>query len=85
MLYAGLTPDGKLVFEFEYYRNEQPDFDYEFRHTVDSKDFASIVSKFELPQFQLIFSVIQQVTGSGRGQELVQALTFKEIENELWT
>ena len=85
VLYANLTPDGKLVFEFEYYRNEQFDFDYEFKHTVDSKDFASIAIKFGLPQEQPILSIIQQVTDSGRGQELEQALTLKEIENELWT
>ncbi len=85
VLYASLSTDGKLVFEFEYYRNEQFDFDYEFKHTVDPKNFGSIAAKFGLPQDQPILSMIQQVNDSGRGQELEQALTLKEIENELWT
>jgi hypothetical protein len=39
VLYADLTADGKSLFTFEIYRNEQFDFDYEFNHTVDKTIF----------------------------------------------
>ena len=85
MLYADLTADGKLVFSFEIYRNEQFDFDYEFNHTVEPDEFLFIAAKFELRQDEPILSVIRQITDSGRGQELERALTLNEIKNELWT
>ena len=85
MLYADLSSNGKLVFEFEIYRNEQFDFDYEFKHTVDPDEFPFIAAKFGLRQDQPILSIIQQITDSGRGQELERALTLNEIKNELWT
>ena len=85
VLYADFTSEGKLVFEFEFYRNEQFDFDYEFRHTVDQEEFPFIAARFGLRQNQSILSLIQQITDSGRGQELERALTLNEIKNELWT
>ena len=85
MLYADLTADGKLLFEFEIYRNEQFDFDYEFKHTVEQSEFPFIAARFGLSQDVPILSVIRQITDSGRGQELERALTLNEIKNELWT
>ena len=85
VLYADLTADGKLIFSFEIYRNEQFDFDYEFNHTVEREEFPFIAAKFELRQDEPILSVIRQITDSGRGQELERALTLNEIKNELWT
>ena len=85
VLYADITYEGKLVFEFEFYRNEQFDFDYEFKHTVDQEEFPFIAARFGLRQDQPILSLIQQITDSGRGQELERALTLNEIKNELWT
>jgi hypothetical protein len=85
VLYADLTADGKLLFTFEIYRNEQFDFDYEFNHTVDQEDFPFFATRFGLRQDEHILSIIQQITDSGRGQELEQALTSKEVKNELWT
>jgi hypothetical protein len=85
VLYADITSEGKLVFEFEFYRNEQFDFDYEFKHTVDQEEFPFIAARFGLRQDQPILSLIQQITDSGRGQELERALTLNEIKNELWT
>ena len=85
MLYADLTVDGKLLFEFEIYRNERFDFDYEFKHTVEQEEFPFIAARFGLRQDNSILSVIRQITDSGRGQELERALTLNEIKNELWT
>jgi hypothetical protein len=85
VLYADITHEGKLVFEFEFYRNDQFDCDYEFKHTVDQEEFPFIAARFGLPQDQPILSLIQQISDSGRGQELERALTLNEIKNELWT
>jgi len=85
MLYADLNSDGKLLFEFEIYRNERFDFDYEFKHTVDQEEFPFIRARFGLGHDQPILSVIQQITDSGRGYELERALTLNQIKNELWT
>ncbi len=85
VLYADLTSNGELLFEYEYYRNEQFDFDYEFKHTVDSIEFPLIAGRFGLPLDLPILTIIQQITDGGRGQELESALTLKEIKNELWT
>jgi hypothetical protein len=85
VLYADLGADGKLFFTFEIYRNEQFDFDYEFNHTVEQEEFSFIAARFGLRQDWPILSVIQQITDSGRGQELERALTLNEIRNELWT
>ena len=85
MLYADLAADGKLLLEFEIYRNEQFDFDYEFKHTVEQEEFPFIAARFGLPQDAPILAVIRQITDSGRGQELERALTLNEIRNELWT
>jgi hypothetical protein len=85
VLYADLTADGKLLFTFEIYRNEQFDFDYEFNHTVEQEEFRFIAARFGQRQDEPILSVIRQITDSGRGQELERALTLNEIKNELWT
>jgi hypothetical protein len=85
VLYADLNSDGHLVFEFEIYRNEQFDFDYEFKHTVEQEVFPLIAARFGLSQELPILSIIQQITDDGRGQELERALTLNEIKNELWT
>jgi len=50
VLYADLTADGKLRFTFEIYRNEQFDFDYEFKHTVGQEEFPFIAARFGLRQ-----------------------------------
>jgi hypothetical protein len=85
VLYADLTADGKLLFTFEIYRNEQFDFDYEFNHTVEQEEFPFIAARFGQRQDEPILSLIRQITDSGRGQELERALTLNEIKNELWT
>ena len=85
ILYASLTSEGKLFFEFEYYGRNENEGDYEFNHTVEPEEFPIIASKFGLNPKDPILSLIQQITDMGKGQELERALTKEEIKNELWT
>jgi hypothetical protein len=85
VLYASMTSEGKLFFEFELYGRNENEGDYEFNHTVDPEEFPKIAKKFGLNPEDPILNVIQQITDIGRGQELEQALTKQEIKNELWT
>ena len=85
ILYASLTSAGDLFFEFEYYGRNENEGDYEFNHTVKPDQFSIIAARFGINSDESILKIIQQITDSGRGQELERALTNKEIENELWT
>ena len=85
VLYASLTLDGKLFFEFELYRRNENEGDYEFNHTVEPEEFPRIVRRFGLNPKDPILSIVQQITDMGKGQELERALTKQEIKNELWT
>ena len=85
VLYASLTLEGKLFFEFEYSGRNENEGDYEFNHTVEPEEFPQIASRFGLNPKDPILSIIQQITDMGKGQELERALTKEEIKNELWT
>ena len=85
VLYASLTSEGKLFFEFELYARNENEGDYEFNHTVEPDEFPKIATMFGLNPNDPILSIVQQITDTGRGQELEEALTTKEIKNELWT
>jgi hypothetical protein len=85
VLYASMTREGKLFFEFEIYGRNENEGDYEFSHTVEPEEFPKIAKKFELNPEDPIMNVVQQITDMGRGQELARALTKQEIKNELWT
>lgn len=85
VLYASLTLEGKLFFEFEYYGRHENEGDYEFNHTVEPEEFPQIANRFGLNPTDPILNVVQQITDMGRGQELERALTKREIKNELWT
>ena len=85
VLYASLTSEGKLFFEFELYARNENEGDYEFNHTVEPEEFPTISSMFRLNPKDSILSLVQQITDMGKGQELERALTKKEIKNELWT
>ena len=85
VLYASLTSEGKLFFEFELYARNENEGDYEFNHTVEPAEFPKIAARFGLNPKDSILSVIQEITDLGRGQELERALTKQEIKNELWT
>lgn len=80
-----MTSEGKLFFEFELYARNENEGDYEFNHTVGSEEFAYIATKFGLNPKNHILTNIQQITDSGRGEQLERALTNNEIKNELWT
>ena len=85
VLYASLTNEGKLFFEFELYGRNENEGDYEFNHTVEPEEFSGIANRFGLNPKDPILLVVQQITDMGRGQELERALTKQEIKNELWT
>ena len=85
VLYASLTSDGKLFFEFELYARNENEGDYEFNHTVEPDEFPKIATMFGLNPNDPILGIVQQITDTGRGQELEEALTKNEIKNELWT
>jgi hypothetical protein len=85
VLYASMTREGKLFFEFELYGRNENEGDYEFNHTVEPEEFPKIAMKFGLNPEEPILNVVQQITDMGRGQELERALTKQEIKNELWT
>ena len=85
VLYASLTLEGKLFFEFEYYGRHENEGDYEFHHTVEPEEFPQIANRFGLNLNDPILLVVQQITDMGKGQELERALTNQEIINELWT
>ena len=85
VLYASLTVEGKLFFEFEYYGRHANEGDYEFHHTVEPEEFPQIANRFGLNPTDPILIVVQQITDMGKGQELERALTNQEIKNELWT
>ena len=85
VLYASLTNEGKLFFEFELYGRNENEGDYEFHHTVEADKFPSIANRFGLNPKDPILKIVQQITDMCRGQELDEALTKNEIKNELWT
>lgn len=85
VLYASLTSEGKLFFEFELYARNDNEGDYEFNHTVEPEEFPVIALMFGLNPDEPILENIQQITDSGRGYDLERALTRNEIKNELWT
>jgi len=84
ILYASLEGED-LRFQFEYYSRSTDEGDYEFIHTVLPEDFSSITKKFALNSEKNILDQIQEISDLGKGVELHDALTEKEIKNELWT
>ena len=85
VLYASLTAEGNLYFEFEYYGRNENEGDYEFNYTVVPEEFPAIAIRFGSNSKDSILKIIQEITDTGRGQELERALSKKEIKNELWT
>ena len=85
VLYASLTNEGKLFFEFELYGRNENEGDYEFNHTVEAEEFPRIARRFSLNPKDPILRIVQQITDIGKGQELERALTKQEIKNQLWT
>ena len=85
VLYASLTSEGKLFFTFELYARNDSEGDYEFNHTVEPEEFGFIVAMFNLNPKDPILTTIQNITDTGRGEELERALTKNKIKNTLWT
>lgn len=74
-----------LKFEFEYYAQADYEGDYEVIQTVVPAQFESIAAKFGLDPNSDILAIIQEISDSGRGGDLIQALNDKEIPNALFT
>jgi hypothetical protein len=74
-----------LRLQFEYYARDADEGDYEVIQTVLAEDFASIAIQFGLDPKQNILEILQQISDSRRGQELVDALDSEEIKCEIFT
>jgi len=85
VLYASLTSEGKLFFEFEFYGRNENEGDYEFNYTVEPEEFPIIANKFGLNPEDPILKVVQQITEMGKGEELSRALSEEEIKRKLWS
>jgi hypothetical protein len=79
--YAYLEHDN-LKFEFEYYATDSS-LGYKFIQTVVPADFASIAAMFGADPTDDILTIVQDISDSGRGGDLVNALNDKEIRNDL--
>jgi hypothetical protein len=85
VLYASMTREGKLFFEFEYYGRNENEGDYEFNYTVEPEEFPKIAKKFGLNPEDPILNMVQQITDMGKGEELSRALSEEEIKRKLWS
>jgi hypothetical protein len=85
ILYESLTSEGKLRLQFEYFARDEIEGDYEFNHTVEPEEFPKIAQRFGLDPATSILENIRQISASGRGQDLKDLLTNKEIPNEFWS
>jgi hypothetical protein len=72
-----------LKFEFEFYAQDENEGDYEIIQTVAPTEFESIATMFGLQPTEDILSLVQEISDSGRGGDLVNALNSKEIKNKL--
>jgi len=79
ILYASLTSEGKLFFQFELYARNENEGDYEFNHTVEPEEFPFIATMFGLDPKDPILANIQTITDTDRGYELEQALSKNKI------
>jgi hypothetical protein len=80
--YAYLEQEN-LKFEFEFYAHDENEGDYEIIQTVVPADFASISEMFGLDPMDDILTIVQEISDSGRGGDLINALNSKEIKNRL--
>jgi hypothetical protein len=72
-----------LKFEFEFYSQDENEGDYEIIQTVAPTEFESIATMFGLERTDDILSLVQEISDSGRGGDLINALNSKEIKNRL--
>jgi hypothetical protein len=84
VLYASMTSEGNLFFQFEYLGRNENEGDYEFNYTVEPEEFSKIANKFGLNPEDPILTVVQQITDMGKGEELSRALSEEEIKRKLW-
>ncbi len=77
--------DGNLILQFEYYSRFEGESDYEVIQTIEPSEFESINLMFEIDLNLDILSVMQKLSDTGKGQDLVDALNSNQIKNSLWT
>lgn len=63
-------------------RRSKREGDYEIIQTVAPAEFEFIATMFRLNPMQDILSIVQEISDSGRGGDLIKALNSKEIKNE---
>jgi hypothetical protein len=80
--YAYLEQES-LKFKFEFYAHDDNEGDYEIIQTVAPADFESIATMFGLDPMEDILSSVQEISDSGRGGDLINALNSKEIKNKI--
>ena len=85
ILYASMTPEGKLFLQFEYFARDENEGDYEFNHTVGEEEFSKIVERFGVDPARPILENLRQISAIGKGQEFQDLLTNKEIPNQFWS
>jgi len=71
----------RLHFQFEYYGSGEMG-DCEVIQSVSPEDYSSIAEKFGLSPNDDIFVTLKEISGIGRGEELVDALNKQVIKNE---
>ena len=85
ILYASMTPEGKLFLQFEYFARDENEGDYEFNHTVEPEEFPKISERFDLDLAAPILDNLKQISATGRGQEFQDLLTHQQIPNVFWS
>lgn len=81
--YAHLEQEN-LKFKFEFYAQDESEGDYEIIQTVAPTEFEFIATLFGLDPMQGILALVQEISDSGRGGDLINALNSKEIKNKLY-
>ena len=85
LIMSAYLAGNNLKFRFEHQARDRDEGDSEFIHTVACEEFASIAIMFGVEPRANILEVIQQISDSGRGEKLEDALISNEITNELFT
>jgi len=73
--------DENLKFDFHFLGTESST-SYEIVETVEPADFAAIANVFGADTNDDILTIVQEISGSGRGGELIKALKRQQIRNK---
>ena len=73
--------DENLKFDFHFLGTESST-SYEIVETVEPADFAAIANVFGADTNDDILTIVQEISDSGRGGELIKALKSQQIRNK---